>query len=206
VEDAPASRAGDYSIELRGNLWHIRFEGRSGVIQDCRGLRYIALLLRDAASGQNPIHAKELSALASGHPPGSIELDMDDTVLDSAAKQALVTRLEVIVSERERACALEDFARATELDDEYERIADELNAAGTGKHKRRRSGTFVHAGEKARKAVAKAIAEAIQRVASHPDLSPLAEHLTSAIRKGQWLSYGGTFGWHVDFRTPLPRK
>jgi hypothetical protein len=192
-------------FELRGTLWHVHFEGRSGVIQDCRGLRYIAFLLRDASSGQRPLHAKELAALATGHAPDAIELDLNDSVLDSTAKQALLTRLEAIASERDRACAVEDFARATALDDEYERIAGELNAARGGKHKRG-GASFAHAGEKARKAVGKAITEAIARIASHPDLSPLADHLTSSIRKGQWLSYHATSGWQVDVRIPPPAK
>jgi hypothetical protein len=41
-----------------------------------------------------PIHAKELAALATGAESGAIELDLDDSVLDSTAKADLLKRLE----------------------------------------------------------------------------------------------------------------
>jgi len=53
---------------------------------------------------------------------------------------------------------------------------------------------------------AAAIVTAIAKIAAHPDLSPLAGHLTSTIRKGQWLSYNGSIDWHIDFSAPLLRK
>ena len=65
---------------------------------------------------------------------------------------------------------------------------------------------FTDSGEKARKAVGKAITEALTRIASHKDLSSLASHLRTAIRKGLWLSYSGDSAWQVDYRPPLPGK
>jgi hypothetical protein len=193
-------------MALRGEYWDLSYRQRSGVVPDCRGLRYIAVLVRDASGGKDPIHAKELAALANGEHADSVELETDDEVLDSKAKKQLMKRLEDLAFERERAVAVEDFARATALDDEYEQIATELGRASAARGATRRKTSFVHAGEKARKAVAKAITEAIDKVAAHPDLAPLAEHFTSTIRKGQWLSYTGSVDWHIDFRAPLPRK
>lgn len=191
------------ALTLRGQFWEIRYEGRTAIVEDCRGLRYIALLMRDARPESGPIHAKELVALTSGQ-GGTTELELKDEVLDDTARRQLLARLQEVASERDRACAAEHFAKAEKLDAEYERIAEELSrtqAPGKG----RRGGTFSDAGEKARKAVGKAISEAIARIASHPDLSALAEHLSSTIRKGQWLSYGGNGHWSIDLRPSLPR-
>jgi hypothetical protein len=198
--------AGLGAMTLRGDYWEISYQQRSGVILDYRGLRYIALLLRDTGPGREPIHAKELAARATGEPSAAIELERDDDVLDPKAKKELLTRLEEIAFERDRAASVEDFTRAERLEDEYEQIADELSRAGSTRGAGGRKATFVHAGEKARKAVAKAIATAIGKIAEHPDLSSLAEHLTSSLRKGQWLSYNGSTDWRIDFSAPPLRK
>ena len=202
----PATLQVAAAMTLRGEYWEIRYQKSSGVILDSRGLRYIALLVRDTGSGREPIHAKELTARATGELSGGVELEMDDAVLDAKARKDLLARLEEIAFERDRAASVEDFTRAERLDDEYEQIADELSRAGATRGAGRRKATFAHAGEKARKAVAKAIVTAIGKIAAHPDLSPLAEHLGSTIRKGQWLSYNGSIDWHIDFSAPLLRK
>lgn len=191
------------ALVLRGDYWEITYEGRTALVEDCRGLRYISLLIQDAAGGGGPVHAKELVARASGATPATTELERKDLLLDATARRQLMDRLAEIAAERERACAREDLETAAALDAEYEHIAEELSRAAS--HGGRRA-TFSDAGEKARKAVAKAISEAITRIGSHPDLSLLAQHLSSAIRKGQWLSYNGTPAWRVDLRAPLPRK
>jgi hypothetical protein len=203
---AAAAKANRGSMTLRGEYWEISYQQHTGVIHDSRGLRYIALLVRDTAGGRDPIHAKELTAIATGEPPAAIELEMDDAVLDTKARKELMARLAEIAYERDRAAAVEDFTRATRLDDEYEQIADELGRAGATRGASRRKTAFVNAGEKARKAAAKAIVEAIGKIAAHPNLAPLAEHFTSTVRKGQWLSYSGATDWHIDFSAPLPRK
>jgi hypothetical protein len=194
------------ALIMRGEYWEARYGGRTLMLDDCRGLRYIALLIRDAGPGKGPLHAKELVVLASGHEPGTTELERADDLLDAVAQRQLIERLEEIGSERDRACAAEDFRRAAELDAEQERIAEELSHAAPPSTGRRRRAAFSHAGEKARKAVGKAISEAIVRIASYPDRSALAEHLVSTIHKGQWLSYSGSADWHIDFHSPLPRK
>ena len=193
---APAAHA----LSLRGDYWQVTYEGQTAIVEDCRGLRYIALLLQRAGTDPGPIHAKELAAMAAGEEPDLTELEMREPVLDKVAQQQLLERLREIASDRDRAAATEDFDRATALDDEYERIAAELSRARAPQGGRRGGGAFNHAGERARKAVAKAISEAIARIETHAALGSLAEHLTSSIRKGQWLSYTGTTAWHVDLR------
>jgi plasmid stabilization system protein ParE len=187
------------ALALRGDYWEVRYRGATAVLEDSRGLRYIALLIRDAHAPNGPLHAKELAALATGQRPETTELEPHDQVLDDIARQQLTARLADIATDRDRACAVEDFTRAAELDAEHERITAEF-VHGT------RRGTFNDTAERARKAVAKAISDAVARIASHPELAPLAAHLTTSIRKGQWLSYSDSTAWHVDFRPPLPRK
>jgi hypothetical protein len=192
-------------LTLRGQFWEITYEGRTAIVEDCRGLRYIALLMQSAGPDSGPVHAKELVAVTTGQAVAT-ELERKDEVLDDVARRQLFGRLEEVASERDRACAAEDFERAEALDAEYEHIAAELRrtqAPGAGA---RRRATFSDGGEKARKAVGKAISEAIARLASHPELSPLAQHLTSSIRKGQWLSYNGNGNWRIDLRPPLPAR
>jgi hypothetical protein len=187
------------ALVLRGDYWDVSYENRTAHIDDCRGLRYIALLIRDSRTSRGPIHARELVALATGQEPGGMELEMKDPMIDAAARKQLLARLEDIAEERDRACAAEDYDRAAALDAEHEQIADALSH--TGRH-----GAFGNAGEKARKAVGKAVSEAIAKLGGCPDLIPLARHLTAAIQKGQWLSYTGSLDWHIDFQPPLLRK
>jgi hypothetical protein len=175
------------------------------MVEDCRGLRYVALLLQRGVAHAGPIHAKELVALATGHDADATELELSEPLLDGVAQQQLVTRLREIAAERDRACAAEDFDRAAALDEEHEGITEQLSRARSPKSSRRGS-TFNHDSERARKAVAKAISEAIDRVKAHGSLASLAEHLGSSIRKGQWLSYEGHADWHIQLSTPLPRK
>lgn len=193
------------ALLLRGEYWELRYGGGSALVEDCRGLRYIATLIQRAAVDPRPMHARELVALTTGRTEAAVELSARDEVLDGTARTQLLKRLEELVVERDRACAAELFERAAQLDDEYERIALELRHAAAGGQKRGH-GAFTDAGEKARKAVSKAISEAILRIAAYKEVAGLAAHLGAAIRKGQWLSYSGDAGWRVDFQPSPPRK
>lgn len=181
----------------------MHYDGRQTMVEDCRGLRYIAILITTAAAGGGPVHAKELVALATGEVAAPIEMESRQDVLDPVARRHILARLEELTAERDAAAAADDLDRAAALDAEYERIADELGRAARGN---RHGATFSDAGEKARKAVAKAITEAIARVAACEGMAALAEHLTKSVRKGQWLSYGSADEWTIDFHPPRPRK
>ena len=193
VEMAPPSNA----LVMRGEYWEVTYDGSSSILDDCRGLRYIAILIRDTRASQHPLHAKELVALAAGQWSGPIEVEARDVLLDAAARTQLTKRLEEVAFERNRA---DDDESAAALDEEYERIATALTE---GSATRGRRGGFTDSGEKARKAVGKAISEAVAKIAACPGLLPLAEHLGAAIRKGLWLSYTGSLEWEIDFRPPV---
>ena len=200
--EAPQARGN--GLVLKGEYWEVRYEGRSAMIADCRGMRYLALLIAQAAHEPRPLHACELVALASGEPPGSIALETKIEVLDAAARKQLAKRLEDIATDRDRACAVDDLDKAAALDEEFERIVLELRHAESGGQKGRRS-AFADAGERARKAVGKAIAEAVARIAAYKEVSACAAHFDASVRKGQWLSYSGDVRWQIDFTPPLPR-
>ena len=148
---APAPNA----FELRGDYWEISYDGHTALVADCRGLRYLAILVRDAAAPRGPIHARELVALATGNDAGPIELEGRDYVLDARARTLLMDRLQELAAERERACATGDLERAAAIDEEHERVGETLMAAGS-RGSRGRRGAFADTGEKARKAVSKA--------------------------------------------------
>lgn len=195
VLPAPAREVN--SLILRGDYWELCYDGRSALIEDCRGLRYIAILVQHAAAAKGPLHAAELVSLATGKRAGTVELAVKEPVIDAVAEQRIIKRLEEIAFERNTADARNDYEAVARLDEEVERITDELAQTRTG---RRRRGTFNDAGERARKAVAKAINDAIAKIAAHPNMKVLAQHLSAAIRKGQWLSYGGGVEWQVELR------
>lgn len=182
---------------MRGSFWELTFGGRTAIVEDCRGLRYIALLIRNAGGGHGPIHAKELVAMAAGRPAAAVELTAVDPVLDDVARTQMIARLEELAAERREATSMNDGSRLAALDEEYERIADAL-AEGAADGRRPRRGTFASDAERARKAVSKAISEAISKIASHHELSELAQHFTSAVHKGLWLSYAGGIDWSID--------
>jgi hypothetical protein len=191
------------SLVRRGEYWEVKYDGRTSIVEDCRGLRYIALLIRDAQGDSGPLHAKELVALATGQTPEPIELETSESVLDGTARTAFMKRLEEIAAERAHT---EDEASLAALDEECDRIADALDQAARGRRGQGRGSTFNTAGEKARKAVGKAISEAIVRIRSCSELSMLADHLAQTVRKGLWLSYSGTVAWQVEFDIVTDRR
>jgi hypothetical protein len=192
------------ALLLRRDYWQVTYDGRTAMVEDSRGLRYIALLIQRAGADRGPVHAKELVALATGRAPEVTELEMREPVLDKVAQQQVVERLRELAAERDRAAAADDLDRAAALDEEYERIAEEVSRVGAPRRGARAGAAFNTDGERARKAVAKAITEAVARLGTHAALPALAEHLASSIRKGQWLSYTGTLAWQVELSAATP--
>jgi hypothetical protein len=183
-------------LAVRGRFWEVAYGDRQAIVEDCRGLRYIALLIRNAAAGRGPLHAKELVAMATGDSPAPVELTTTDPLLDAPARAQLIARLEELATDRQEATTFHDSSRLALIDEEYERIAEALSEAASGSRSRR--GTFNSDAEKARKAVGKAISEAISKLASHPELTELAAHFRSAVHKGLWLSYTAGISWEID--------
>ena len=183
------------SLQMRGDYWEICYENRSAIIDDSRGLRYIALLIQHTGENKGPLHATELVALANGAGNVLVELSSKDPVIDATAENQITKRLEQIAFERNDACARGDYDRVAVLDAEVDEITAEFERL---KGRGRKKATFNNDGEKARKAVSKAIADTLAKLGGLPEMEPLAKHLTEAIRKGQWLSYNGNIEWEID--------
>jgi hypothetical protein len=183
------------SLEMRGSYWQICYENRSAIIDDSRGLRYIALLIEHTGQNKGPLHATELVALAKGAGNVLLELPSKDPVIDATAENQITKRLEQIAFERNDACARGDYDRVGALDAEVEDITAEFERL---KGRGRKKATFNNDGEKARKAVSKAIADTLAKLGSMPEMERLATYLTESIRKGQWLSYNGNIEWKIN--------
>ena len=201
-----SSATSENMLALRGDYWELRYQGSFALVEDSRGLRYIAILIQHAASAEGPLHATELVAFATGPRNGPIELGVKHPMLDSVAEQQLIKRLEEIAFQRNTAESRGDYESVEHIEEEADRITDELAKMHTPALSRGRRGTFSDAGEKARKAVSKAIKETISRISSLPQMQDLAGHFSKTIRKGQWLSYTGSLSWEVDFHPTQSEK
>jgi hypothetical protein len=197
-------------LQMRGDYWEICYENQSAIIDESRGLRYIALLIQHTAQSKGPLHATELVALAKGAGNVLVELPSKEIVIDAAAEKQITKRLEQIAFERNDASACNDYDRIAALDAEVEQIAAEFERL---KGRGRKKASFNNDAEKARKAVSKAIADTVAKLLALPHMESLANHLTDTIRKGQWLSYNGNIDWQIDFSAapfknfrPLRRK
>ena len=197
------------SLKLRGDYWEICYENRSTIIDDSRGLRYVALLIQHTREDKGSLYASELVALAKGVSNPLVELSAKEPLVDNLAENQITKRLEQIAFERNDAVADGDYDQIAALDAEVEQITAEFERLkGHG----RKKAMFNHDGERARKAVSKAIADTTKKLAALPEMESFARHLTETIRKGQWLSYNANIEWQIEFSAPqtqnsrLPRQ
>ncbi len=184
------------SLVLRGDFWEVRYQGRSAIIEDSRGLRYVACLIQQAANQHGPLHAKELVSMAKGR-EAVTEIGSKQAILDSAARDVLIKRMENIGFERNAAMSRNDFDTVARLDEEIDKLTAEIerNLSGRGK----RTATFNGADERARKAVGKAISQTVSKLLTLQDMESFGQHLATSLQKGQWLSYNGATEWQVEF-------
>jgi pimeloyl-ACP methyl ester carboxylesterase len=172
----PAEEA-DAELRRDGDVWTVRFSGRTVHAKPALGLRDLATLV--AYPGRR-FDATELFVGAGG---GPVPASGADPVLDETARTQFRARLagiEASLAEAGGADA-EEIAR---LEQEREVLLRELKAA-TGLGGRRRA--LGDDAERARKAVAGRIRESIARLgALHPELG---EHLASSIRTGSSCVY-----------------
>jgi hypothetical protein len=156
----PAARR---SVELRRlpgqAVWAVGPAGDARLLPDMKGLHYLrALLQRPEAE----VSALELSAMVARHGAPMAEPDAGER-LDRRALTAYRTRLREIDEELDEAQSWNDRARAERIEAEREALLRELaGATGLGGRVRTMGG----AAERARVAVRKAIAAALDRVAA----------------------------------------
>src|SRR5262249_11145754 len=156
-----------------GEVWTLRYAGRTVRLRDSKGLRDLAVLL--ARPGEQT-HVGELTGAAAL--PGSDA----GPVADRRALAAYRERLRRIDAELDSAAA--GAAETEALNREQDALLAELSAA-TGRGAR--PGVAGAPAERVRKAVSYRIRHALARVAgAHPDLG---RHLRASVRTGTWCSY-----------------
>ncbi|WP_043175599.1 hypothetical protein [Streptomyces sp. NRRL B-24484] len=161
--------------------WVVGSSGAVFALPDLKGLHYLRELLRNPGT---ELSALDLSAAAPGHAP--VVIDDADTheVIDKQALLAYRTRLRQIDAELDQPEPWTDQAELDRLDTEREALLTEVRAAtGLGGRRRRFSSTY----ERARVAVRKAIASALDRIQQHDDT--LARLLRDTLHTGASCRY-----------------
>ncbi|PRY34751.1 hypothetical protein CLV43_11527 [Umezawaea tangerina] len=160
-----------------GRQWMVELGGRSVVVDDSVGMRYLATLVANQGT--------EIAAidLTEG---GVAEERSAQPVLDEEALQQYRQRLRDLREEIEDAEAAHQEVRAAQLRADAEWLADEVRAAtGLGGRTRR----FADNPERARIAVGKAIRRAVDRIGAADAV--LGEHLRGSVQTGMRCSYRG---------------
>jgi tetratricopeptide (TPR) repeat protein len=173
-----------------GGLWLIGSEGTAVPLRPLRGFGYLRDLVR--RPGQ-PIAALDLVGAGTG----VVAESGHGEILDRQALTAYRQRLRDLDEDLAEAERWSDTGRLDTLRGERHALLDEL-ARATGLNGRIRTGGSSQ--ERARIAVQKAIAAAIERIATIDQ--PLARHLRTAIRTGLTCSYQSSSedspGWILD--------
>jgi tetratricopeptide (TPR) repeat protein len=156
-----------------GDVWTLRYAGRTVRLRDSKGLRDLAVLL---GRPDEQTHVSELTS-AAGFPGADA-----GPVADRRALAAYRQRLRRIGAELASADA--GTAEAEALSREREALLAELSATTGLGGRLRVAGSPA---ERMRKAVTYRIRHAIARVAdAHPELG---RHLRASVRTGTWCSY-----------------
>jgi tetratricopeptide (TPR) repeat protein len=165
-----------------GDVWTLRYAGRTVRLRDSKGLRDLAVLL--GRPGEQT-HVSELTQ-AAGLPGADA-----GPVADRRALAAYRQQLRSI--DAELAAAGAGTAEAEALSRERDALLAELSASTGLGGRPRMAGSPA---ERMRKAVTYRIRHAIARVAdAHPELG---RHLQASVRTGTWCSYSPEH--HVDWQ------
>jgi hypothetical protein len=162
-----------------GDTRTVTFAGRTVLLQDLKGMRYLAALL---AEPDREFHVLDLLARESGLPrPPSGDLG---PVLDAQAREAYRRRLAEIDEDIAEAAAIGDQQRVALAAADRDYLVRELAGAfGIGG----RSRELGSASERARGSVSRALRYALARIAEHH--RPLADHLGRTLHTGTFCSY-----------------
>lgn len=180
------------ALTQEGDHWIITFEDETTRLNDSKGLRYIAELIR--APGRE-FHVLDLVTILEPPEPGprgTVDPEPSTVPAGEAVHEAIDARAQVQYKRRlieleedlQEAESFNDTERASRIRAELDFIASELaRSVGLG-GRRRKEGSFA---EKARLSVRKAIRTTIGKVMeSNPELG---KHLSTSIRTGRFCSY-----------------
>jgi hypothetical protein len=192
-----------------GDSWTLYFENKAVSVKHLVGMAYIAHLLRSPGRSFNcaELQASERTNGESGrgkriHGARKIQIEAHpaldeeeirnlgatgsfcDEILDKTARREYRDRLEVIDSELAEAEKNSDGGRREQLLSEKQILIDQINAAT---RLRGRIREFANVKEHARKAVSKAIGDAIKGIKKHHP--GFAAHLKANIHRGEVCYY-----------------
>lgn len=163
-------------------VWAIGWEGSAAAVREMKGFAYLRLLV---TRPDVDIPALELSNAVAGHDPSRSVTDASlGDVVDKQALDAYRRRIHELDAELAEAQEWADGGRIDRLRDERQALLDEVaSATGLGGRRRQTGATA----ERARVAVRKAVAAAIERVS---ELDPaLGRLLTDCIQTGAVCRY-----------------
>jgi tetratricopeptide (TPR) repeat protein len=168
-------------FRLDGDVWTLRFAGRTVHMPDAKGLRDLHVLLGRPGVDVPAVHLLDPSG---GEVVRASRQLGGDAVLDEQAKAAYRDRLTDLDEEIDRALDRGDDDRAAELDRERDALIGELRrAVGLGGRPRR----LGDEAERARKAVSERVRDVFRRLdRRHPEL---AGHLRSSVSTGARCRY-----------------
>ena len=175
---APPAAGSGASLRRVGDMWEVRYGGRTAYVRDVKGLHDLATLL--ARPGV------ELAAIdLAGATAGLRQPEVATPTLDRAALDAYRRRLVEIADDLADAELNDDIGRAGRARDEREWIVAELRRSTRPSGAARTLGATT--AERARKAVSARIRDAIRRIAEvMPDLGA---HLDRSVRTGTTCRY-----------------
>jgi tetratricopeptide (TPR) repeat protein len=176
----PAGDAGTV-FRLEGDTRTVGFAGYAVLLQDLKGMRYLARLL---AAPDREFHVLDL--LAAEHGVASLAGSGNDVgpVLDAQARAAYQRRLAEIDEDLDEAAALGDGERLALARADREYLVRELAGAfGLGGRQR----GLQSPSERARASVCRALRYAVTRIGEHHPA--LADHLHRTVRMGTYCSY-----------------
>ena len=184
---APATtRSAARALRRRGRVWDVEFDGHHAEVPHSKGLDDLATLL---ARPSRDVHVLDLY-----DPPDRGGAAGD--VLDRRALVAYRDRIRELDVDIAEADAKHDGERAARATAERDAVLDELRRATRPDG---RSQPFAnHPAERARKAVAARVRDAIRKLA--PVAPELAAHLDQTIVTGTCCRYRGdpTPAWHIE--------
>ncbi|MCO6455512.1 MAG: hypothetical protein J5I93_09465 [Pirellulaceae bacterium] len=162
-----------------GQIWVIKYEREMILMQDARGLAYLARLLADAG---HDVPAVSLLAVVAGIDP-RITSGTSGSLLDDQAMAKYKQRYSELQEELEEAESSNDLGGIAKVQAELEAFGTEIaRATGLGGKKRERTDA-----EKVRKAVSMAVSRAIDSIRNEHAI--LGRHLQNSISSGLTFRY-----------------
>jgi hypothetical protein len=145
------------------SIWTVGSAGAAAQMREMKGFHYLRILLQRPGAD---ISALDLSDAVAGHAGESVAQAAPDEVIDRQALIAYRRRLAELDEDLDEADSFSDAGRLARVKAERDALLDEIGRA-TGLGGRVRQNTS--ANERARVAVRKAVAAAIERITQHDE-------------------------------------